>query len=194
MDAREKRLIKRLRRRDERAFREMVLTYQQPVFNLIYRLLGNEQEAEDVAQEVFISVFKAIDGFRGDAKLSTWLYRIATNHCRNRFKYMRRRQYGQQRPFVDAASGETASDIALQGKVDRPDEMFAGRELEHHLKIALGRLDEEHRVAIVLRDIQGLSYEEIATVTGVARGTVKSRLHRGRVALKDLLRRVTDES
>src|SRR5438105_15699342 len=85
---RERLLIRRLQQRDEKAFQEIVRCYQHKIFNLVFRMIGNEQEAEDIAQEVFVTVFKAIDGFRGESLFSTWLYRIATNHCKNRLKYL----------------------------------------------------------------------------------------------------------
>ena len=85
-DGYEDKLIERLQRRDEAAFNELVRLYQAKVFHLVFRMLGDRAEAEDLAQEVFITVFKSIDGFRGDSKLSTWLYRVATNHCKNRLK------------------------------------------------------------------------------------------------------------
>ena len=91
---RERLLVRRLRERDEGAFHEMVRLYQHKVFNLVFRMIGNREEAEDVAQEVFVTVFKAIDSFRGDSKFSTWLYRIAANQCKNRIKYLGRRSYG----------------------------------------------------------------------------------------------------
>src|SRR5947199_1921981 len=90
---RERVLVRRLQQRDERAFQEVVRLYQHKVFNLVFRMIGNREEAEDVAQEVFVTVFKAIDSFRGESKLSTWLYRIAANQCKNRIKYLGRRSY-----------------------------------------------------------------------------------------------------
>ena len=91
MSARDRELVRRLRERDERAFRELVAEHRDRVYNLTYRMLGNRAEAEDVAQEVFISVFKTVDSFREEAKLSTWLYRVTVNHCKNRIKYLARR-------------------------------------------------------------------------------------------------------
>src|SRR5947208_13853380 len=88
---REKLLVRRLQQRDERAFEEVVRLYQHKVYNLVYRMIGNQEEAEDIAQEVFVTVFKAIDSFRGEAKFSTWRYRIAANHCKNAMKYQVRR-------------------------------------------------------------------------------------------------------
>src|ERR1051326_7548116 len=90
---REKLLVRRLQQRDERAFQEIVRLYQHKVFNLVFRMISNREEAEDVAQEVFVTVSKSSDGFRGEAKFSTWLYRIAANHCKNRMKYLGRRNY-----------------------------------------------------------------------------------------------------
>src|SRR5262245_52288574 len=91
MTARELTLIRRLQERDQREVGEGVQVYQHKVYNLVYRMLGSQEEAEDVAQDVFVTVFKAIDTFRGEAKFSTWLYRIAANHCKNRIKYLGRR-------------------------------------------------------------------------------------------------------
>src|SRR5688500_7876176 len=101
MSLRERLLIRRLRDRDEKAFREIVVEYQDRVYNMSYRMLGNREEAEDVAQEVFITVFKSIDQFRGDSKFSTWLYRIAANTCKNRIKYLARRHDRDQSEYDD---------------------------------------------------------------------------------------------
>jgi RNA polymerase sigma-70 factor (ECF subfamily) len=191
---REKILVRRLREHDERAFTELVQTYQHQVFNLVFRLLGNRQDAEDVAQEIFITVFKYIHNFRGDCRLSTWLYRIATNHCRNRIKYLSRRKLQEHREYQDSLARVQPRDgLASQptaGQIARPDQMAEGRQMERLVQTAIQALDEEHREVIVLRDIQNLAYHEISEITGLAPGTVKSRLHRARMALKDKLRGV----
>ena len=187
MNLRERRLVSLLQDRDERAFRELVSTYQQQVYNVIFRMLNNHQEAEDLAQEVFVTVFKSIDSFRGDSKLSTWLYRIAVNHCRNRYKYLARRRHNATRPFEDTRDGERRNEMPLHGQINRPDETLEARQLESAIQAAIAALDEDHRMLIVLRDIQGLSYEEIGGITALPPGTVKSRLHRARMALKDRL-------
>src|SRR5437868_13227376 len=103
MTIRERLLIRRLQQRDERAFQEVVRLYQHKVYNLVFRFLGNREEAEDLAQEVFVTVFKSIDTFRGDAKFSTWLYRITANHCKNRLKYLGRRSYRATGTLDEAA-------------------------------------------------------------------------------------------
>lgn len=184
----EQTLIRRLKARDEHAFRAFVQQYQDKVFNLVFRMLGDAQEAEDLSQEVFITVFKSIDSFRGDAQFSTWLYRIAVNHCKNRFKYMKRRARGRTQTLEDVHEG-AMNDNPLQGRLPRPDNMALGKELESVVQRAIAALDEEHRVLIILRDIEHMPYGEIATITGLNAGTVKSRLHRARVALKDKVRR-----
>ena len=182
----EARLVERLKRRDEAAFRTFVRTYQRPIFNLVFRMLGDEEEARDLSQEVFVSAFRGLPSFRGEAKLSTWLFRIATNHCRNRQKYLGRRQHGKLDPYEDQRDRPDRSP-ALGERPPRPDRELAGQQLERAIQDAIRGLPADFRELVVLRDIQGMSYEEIRSVTGLAAGTVKSRLHRARVALKKTL-------
>ncbi|HMR80742.1 MAG TPA: sigma-70 family RNA polymerase sigma factor, partial [Polyangiaceae bacterium] len=110
VDESESRFIERLRKRDERAFNELVQLYEQRVFRLVFRMLGRRDEAEDMAQEVFVQVFKAIDSFRGDAKLGTWVYRIAVNLCKNRIKYLARRHEGAQQELEPHAERSPLSE------------------------------------------------------------------------------------
>jgi RNA polymerase sigma-70 factor (ECF subfamily) len=182
MSLRERLLVRRLRDRDEKAFREIVVTYRDRVFNLTYRLLGDAQEAEDVAQEVFITVFKSIEQFRGEAKFSTWLYRIAANQCKNRIKYLARRHQHDRTELQEAVLPEVQE--ASGKNSPRPDAQLAGVQLERLLQQAIATLDEEQRVLVVLRDVEELSYEEICQITGLPEGTVKSRLHRARALLR----------
>lgn len=185
----EARLVARLKKRDEAAFNWFVRTYQERVFALVHRMLGNRAEAQDLAQEVFITVFKSIDSFRGDAKLGTWLYRVAVNHCKNRIKYLDRRSTRAHDEIDDAHEGDVADGGAVGGRPARPDEATEGAEMERAVQGALAGLDPEHRELIVLRDLEGLAYEEIVQITGLPDGTVKSRLHRARAALKDAIER-----
>lgn len=181
--------VARLVARDEAAFNELVITYERRVFALVFRMLGRREEAEDLAQEVFVQVFKAIDQFRGDSKLSTWIYRIAVNLCKNRTKYLSRRHASDQddvdamadRAPLSAAKGVSVGDIA------RPDELVEGMQLEIIVKRAIQSIDAEFREVLILRDVEDMSYEEIAAVTGLADGTVKSRIHRARAQLKTLV-------
>jgi RNA polymerase sigma-70 factor (ECF subfamily) len=186
---RERMLVRRLQQRDERAFQEIVRLYQHKVFNLIFRMIGSREEAEDVAQEVFVTVFKSVDGFRGEAKFSTWLYRIAANHCKNRMKYLGRRSYKATGALDEAAERELADaqPHAMTPHLDGPESVLEGRQMEKLVQEGIALLDEEHRMLIVLRDVEDLSYQEICGITGLAEGTVKSRLHRARMALKEYL-------
>ncbi len=186
----EKRLVQKLKRRDGPAFESLVHQYQAPILNLLYRMIGSREEAEDLAQEVFVTVFKKIDMFRGDSSLSTWIYRIATNHCRNRQKYLSRRRYERTHAIdvgVQEDSGMPQS-MRTTAEISRPDELVEGYQAERLIQRAMAELDEEQRLVLVLRDIQNVSYEEVSAITGLPLGTVKSRLHRARMSLKDKLK------
>ena len=190
----ERRLVRRLKARDEDAFREMVRTYQEQVYNLVFRMLGNHEEAEDLSQDVFVTVFKSIDRFRGDSKLSTWLYRIAANQCKNRYKYLARRQFHAAKPLDelserDAAGRDGGPVMSLQAQISEPDKIVEGKRLEEAIQREIAALDDEQRLLVVLRDIQGLSYQEMAVITELPEGTVKSRLHRARRNLKKQLKK-----
>jgi RNA polymerase sigma-70 factor, ECF subfamily len=187
----ERQLLRRLRERDERAFRELLEAHRDRVYNLTFRMLGNRAEAEDVAQEVFITVFKTIDSFREESKFSTWLYRVTVNHCKNRIKYLSRR-HDRDRDELDettqaATDGTPASGAPVLAR--RPDRALEGAQLEKLMQDAINTLDDDHRVLVVLRDVEDLSIEEICEITGLPDGTVKSRLHRARLALRKKLQR-----
>lgn len=182
-------LLRRLRDRDERAFRELIEIYRDRVFNVTFRMLGDRAEAEDIAQEVFIAVFKTIDTFREESKFSTWLYRVAINHTKNRIKYLARRNDRSRVEIDDNTTDADRGSITGTAGPARPDRALEGAQMERVLQAAIATLDEEHRVLIVLRDIEELSMEEISEITGLPDGTVKSRLHRGRAALRKKLAR-----
>jgi len=172
----------------------MVRTYKDKVYNLVYRMLGNREEAEDLSQEVFVTVFKSIDRFRGDSKFSTWLYRVAANQCKNRYKYLARRQFHAGRPLDEVSERNLAGRdggpaLSLQAQISEPDKVLEGLQMERAIQREIAALDEDQRLLIVLRDIQGLSYLEIARISQLPEGTVKSRLHRARMALKDRLKK-----
>ena len=191
----EAQFVARLVARDEAAFNELVTTYERRVFALVFRMLGRRDEAEDLAQEVFVQVFKAIDQFRGDSKLSTWIYRIAVNLCKNRTKYLTRRHSAGQEDIdamVDRAPLSAAKGVSV-GDVARPDELVMGMQLELVVKAAIAQIEPEFREVLVLRDVEDMSYEEIASVTGLADGTVKSRIHRARAQLRALVEKAMGE-
>jgi RNA polymerase sigma-70 factor (ECF subfamily) len=186
----ERTLLRRLRDRDERAFRELLETHRDRVFNITYRMLGNRAEAEDVAQEVFITVFKTIETFREESKFSTWLYRVTVNHCKNRIKYLARRHDRDRDELDENLSQQTngaATGLPVRGA--QPDKALASAQMEKLLQEAIANLDDDHRIVVVLRDVEDLSIEEICEITGLPDGTVKSRLHRARLVLRKKLQR-----
>ena len=182
---REATLVQRCAARDESACAELVAEHQRMVVQLAVNLLGDRDEALDLSQEVFLRVFRTIHRFRGQSALRTWIYRIAVNQARNRHRFWRRRHRNDQ-VSLDAhiaAHGEFPSTLGL-----RPDRVFEQKQLGQRLQDALDQLPFDQRTAIVLREIDGLSYDDIAVALGVAIGTVKSRLTRARQALREDLR------
>jgi len=192
-DARDHRLVLRLRNGDDRAFEELVRIYQNRIFGLSLRMIGNRQEAEDLAQEVFMTVHRAIGSYRGDGRFYTWLYRIAVNTCKNRIKYLKGRHFHRSVPVEDSPEAQVQGTdggpaVALQSSVAGPEAMAVGHRLQAAIQRELAALEPEHRLLIVLRDVQGMPYQEILRVTGLQEGTLKSRLHRARLALKERLK------
>jgi RNA polymerase sigma-70 factor (ECF subfamily) len=175
----ERALVERLRAGEVRAFEELVRTYQHRVFGVAVRMLGNAAEAEELAQEVFLRVHRAVAGFRGEAKLSTWLYAIASRLCLTRLG-------GGERRF--GREGEETLARLANGHAD-PAAMLERSELEAALHRAIAELPEERRIVVVLRDLEGLAYEDIAVALELPVGTVRSRLHRARMDLKEKLER-----
>lgn len=188
MSVAERLLIGRLKARDEQAFNEIVRLFGDKVFSLVYRMIGSRAEAEDIAQEVFVTVFKTVDGFRGESKFSTWLLRIAANHCKNRMKYLSRRPTagaGLEGVGEEALADRGTSPV--QSRIEAPDVLMEAAEMEALTQAAIAALDEDQRLLIVLRDVEELSYQEIGEITGLPEGTIKSRLHRARMAIKEHL-------
>lgn len=188
----EERLLERLRRRDEAAFNQLVLAHQASVYRLLSRMLGDGAEAEDLAQEVFVTVFKAIETFRGESRLSTWIHRIAQNHGRNRLKYHGRHKRKGEGPLDDNTE-ETLAAPHTGSRLPRPDDAMEARQAESHVQRAMASLDAEQRELIVLRDLEHMSYEDIQELTGLPSGTVKSRLHRARMALHEKFRELSED-
>jgi RNA polymerase sigma-70 factor (ECF subfamily) len=178
-------LIKRFLKGEEEAFNRLVLSYQNRVYGLCFRLTGSLDEAEDVAQEIFITVYKSLKNFRGDSRFSTWLYRITVNHCKNRMKYLGRRGYFTSESMdqpLEVEDGELARQIQSED-MDALSQMEQ-KEVQKLVQDKIQELDGEHREVILLRDMEGLSYEEISEILGLPEGTVKSRIHRARLELK----------
>ena len=174
MSVDERLLIDRLIERDEQAFSEIVRLYGDKVFSLIYRMLGNRQEAEDVAQDVFITVFKTIESFRGEAKFSTWLLRISANHAKNRIKHLARRPTEGADPD-DVSQLRTLPDRPtppVQAQIEGPDAMLEAAQTERLMQESIANLPEDQRLLVVLRDVEEMSYQEIEEITGLPEGTI----------------------
>lgn len=182
-------LVRRCLAGEDEAFEELVHGYQNMVFNLAYRFLTSRQEAEDLSQEVFLKVFRSLDTFRRASSLKTWIYRITTNMALNRLKWLRRRLRHRQLS-IDAGAEEEMPPMSesLPDLGPGPDRRLHGAQIEKRLQLAIDELSDEQKAVVILRDIEGLSYEEIAETLGINIGTVKSRLARGRANLQERLR------
>jgi len=183
---REASLIQRCAVRDEDACSELVNEHQRMVYQLSFNLLGDHNEALDLSQEVFLRVFRTIGSFRGQSALKTWIYRIVINQARNRQRFWRRRRRADQ-VSLDQHVAEHG-DLTQPGDGTSPDRALARKELATRLWRALNGLPFDQRTVVILREIDGLSYDEIAFSLGVAVGTVKSRLTRARQTLRQQLR------
>lgn len=183
----ERGLCARIAEGDDEAFGVLVERYQHRVFGFCARMLGDRAEAEDLAQDVFLTLYKNAGNFRGESAFSTWLFRIAKNQTLNRIKYLERRGRSSRRRERDSeAHLARIVDPAALG----PDDLVAHRERATLVQAAIDELAEEHRTVVVLRDMEDMSYEEISEITGLPLGTVKSRIHRARSALAKRLSRI----
>ena len=180
----ERALVERLLRKEAGAFDELVRSHQDRVFDFCTRLMGDREEALDLVQDIFVSVHQHLARFRGGSKLSTWIFRISKNHCLNRLKYLKRRGRGRGGAPEDL-SDQTLGDSPAAPV--QPDAALALARDKRRVHQAIALLEPEQRVLVALRDIEGLSYEEIIEITELPEGTVKSRLHRARERLGELI-------
>ncbi|MFN0083896.1 MAG: sigma-70 family RNA polymerase sigma factor [Blastocatellia bacterium] len=185
-------LISRLRAREMGAFDELVGEYQSLVYALAMRILNDPEDARDAVQETFLKIYRHFANFRGDASLKTWICRIAINQARSSERWWRRR-HRKETASLDAPlgsmgmfaeEGRSAAD-SLPSPAASPEDEALARERGRHIEAALREVKKDFRIAVILRDIEGLSYEEIAWVTEVSVGTVKSRIARGREMLRE---------
>ena len=184
----ERKLVKRCQAGEREAFNEIVRSYQKKVLNLAYHFLGDYSEAVDLTQDAFIKAYLSIKRFRGDSSFYTWLYRITINLCKNKLKYRQRRGYYQKRSLDEPLELEEGN-LKFELAADRPNpgEVAVNKERSEIIRRAIDSLDEGHRVVLILRDREMFNYEEIAKVLKCQVGTVKSRLHRARLMLKEKL-------
>lgn len=182
----EQALLDRCKRGDSLAFQELIEEHEKRILNYCFRMLGNPADAEDAAQETFVKVYRFIDRFNGESSFSTWLYKIASNVCLDMLRKQKRRVSDAVSLYQNNGDGEEYA-LPIEDSAPTPYQNLQHNEAQRALLAALEKLGEEQKKVIVLREIQGLSYEEIAEITGLASGTVKSRINRARHALKKLL-------
>jgi RNA polymerase sigma-70 factor (ECF subfamily) len=185
----EDQFLERLRRGDAMAYERLVAEHSGDVYALLFRLTSDAEEARDLTQETFLRAFQSLDRFRGDASLKTWIYRIAINQARNRWRWWKRRRRDVT-VSLDATDEYGTKPLAAtlpSPNSPSPEQQTLARERETQLREALGGLRRSYREAVILRDVEGFAYEEIAQTLQISIGTVKSRISRGRLELRKQL-------
>jgi RNA polymerase sigma-70 factor (ECF subfamily) len=181
------RLVERAQKGDRDAFRELVEMYQRKVYSICYGMLKNPDDSLDVSQEVFVKVYRNIDKFNQQSSFYTWLYRITVNMC---IDHIRKNQRVKKVEYDDGISreGDASEDYMLPSKLGlNPDKVYGRKELREKMLEALESLSEKHRTILIMREIDGLSYEEIADVLNISKGTVMSRLFHARKYFQDAI-------
>jgi RNA polymerase sigma-70 factor, ECF subfamily len=172
-------LVARSRGGDLESFNQLILRWERPIYALAYRVIGREEDARDVVQETFLRAFRALPGFKGQAKFSSWLYRIALNLCRD---WIRRRR---RSPLVELPEGVDPIELATErGPVETVEDLASRKELSEAVAQAMSLLPEEQRTAIILKEYHGMTFQEIADLQGCPLSTVKTRLYQGLTVLR----------
>lgn len=175
-------LVQAFRQGDAQAFNRLVALYQSKVYNLAYSYVRDQEEAKDLAQDIFVTVYRSLPSLKDPAKFSSWLYQTALNHCRNRYRRLQRHGFFETQSLHDEESPlQLASGESLERNIEE-------REAVDILMNELAKMSAAEKEILILRDLQGLSYEEISEALGIPTGTVKSKLNRARLALKERLR------
>lgn len=186
-------IVAELKAGSESAYVWLIGEFQQPVYGLVYRIVNDSADAADTTQEVFLKVFRGMKHFNGESSLKTWIYRIALHEAANRRRWWFRHKARETsiepaEPEISGSGcGETAIQAALTDRADSPFDNVAHHEVQHKVEEELGKIAEPYRTTLILRDLEEMSYEEIADILEVSLGTVKSRLTRGREALRQRL-------
>lgn len=180
-------ILVELRAGSEEAFAWLIAQYHQPIYSLVARTIRNPSDAPDLTQEIFLKVFRGIRNFKGDSSLRTWIYRIAVHESSNQYRWWRRHCEREVPLETEMGHGETESLTLLEtlaAETESPFDAAAQAEVRRTIEAALHEVPEPYRTTVVLRDIEGFAYEEVAEILNVQLGTVKSRLMRGRAHLK----------
>jgi RNA polymerase sigma-70 factor (ECF subfamily) len=190
MGENEKLLLEKAKNGDVEAFEHLIEGYQKKVYNIALRMIGNYDDAYDMAQETFIRVFRSIKNFKEQSSFSTWVYKITTNVCLDELRKRKNRNVVSLDDDIKLDNNEVKRQV--QDDKPTPDVLVEMDELKNIVNDAINKLSGEHRTAIILRDIHGFSYEEISEIINCPQGTVKSRINRARRALKELLQTKTE--
>jgi len=184
-------LMLRVGRGEKSAFNELVRRYSKKMINLAYQITGDRDLAEDIAQDTFFRAYKSAPRYTEIAKFSTWLYTIAINLCRNELRRRKFKPYSLEEMADREDEGKIRIDIADDRA--KPDQDLERKEISRYVRKAIAMVPEKFRVALVLRDIQGLAYDEIGSILHLPEGTVKSRINRGRLKVKEVLEPIMGE-
>lgn len=182
-DQAERELIKKAQHGDDEAFNQLAAAYSKRIYNVALRMLGDREDAADVTQETLIKLYRSLNSFRGDAAFSTWVFRISVNSCRDALRAAYRRR---ERVFSDfGEEGDSLPDFEPADYSAMPEDILVAGEEQRYLCALIDGLEPRYRLAVALREVSGLSYQEIAVAANISLGTVKSRLNRARAAMRE---------
>jgi RNA polymerase sigma-70 factor (ECF subfamily) len=191
-DLNEKDLIRKAKQGDMLAFEELILKHEKIVYNLALRMMNHSEDAMDISQEVFLKAYRSLSNFDERSAFSTWLYRITHNTCIDEIRKRKGKQTYSLEEDLESEDGSMQRQVADDG--DTPEESLMRKEQKSEILRALDTLSEEHKAAIILRDVKGLSYEEIAEILELSLGTVKSRINRARNQLKTEILKIREQN
>lgn len=185
-------LIKKAKDGDIKAFEELILLNEKMVFNVVLRMINNPEDAKDISQEVFIKVYKSLNNFNEKSAFSTWIYRVAVNTCIDEIR--KRKKVNIISIDEETENGDCAIQKQYADTSETPEERFIQNENKNQILKAVNELSNDHKTMIVLRDLHGLSYNEISEITGNTLGTVKSKIARARLQLKNMLTKKKEQN
>lgn len=193
-DLDDKQLVVRALENDEAAYRELLERFRRPVFSLIYRMIGDREQAEDLAQESFVKAFNNLDSYNPSYRFSSWLFKIANNHAIDHLRRARLSTVSiHGSPHATTAQREEETRIALESQEETPEQEILALEVGGEIEAAIAKLRPEYRTAVILRHIEDRPYEEIAEIMDIPIGTVKTFLHRARGELREALAHLREE-
>lgn len=187
-------LIKKAIKGDVKSFETIVYQYEKKVYNIAYRMFGNEHDAYDASQEVFIKIYQKLSQFKFDSAFSTWLHRLATNTCIDLYRKRKRQTKDQFSIDKEIYTKESTVTFDIEDDSGTPEEKVVQSETVNEVRTAINQLKEDHKAVLILRDINQMSYQEVADILDVSVGTVKSRINRARNALKEKILEIREQN